>query len=307
MKLNELLKVFLFANAIIFVASCSNEFEGEPINKPQQEKTNTDSVAKQESSKAKLDTIKEKIYTFETNSVPVYSWNNNDVFLGKLVYSKISSLSNFEFPANINYINKIDMNSGIYGGELYTLSAIPSYEATHSLLDNMLAAEPSQQKGFTVDSPSDSLSLRELHFEGMKRLGLPLDEIVMGVSYKKIHDTKRYKLKTLTQIVGSVTMDYYEKTVYSNTLSDEQLAGMSMINNINIGRTAIVVADNEGTYCLITFDKYGSRGVVFGNKTLEETLAATFLTQPLRIVSFNTMDVVDQIVKYTKYDVDMRK
>ena len=307
MKLNELLKVFLFANAIIFVASCSNEFEGEPVNKPQQEKTNTDSVSKQEPSKAKLDTIKEKIYTFETNSVPVYSWNNNDVFLGKLVYSKISSLSNFEFPANVNYINKIDMCSDIYGGELYTLSAIPSYEATHSILDKMLATEPAQQKSFVADSPSDSLSLRELHFEGMKRLGLPLDEIVMGVSYKTIHDTKRYKLKTLTQIVGSAMMDIYEETVYSNTFSDEELAGMSMIYSINIGRTAIVVADNEGTYCLIIFDKYGSRGVVFGNKTLEETLSTTFLNQPLRIVSFNTMDVVDQIVKYTKYDVDMRK
>lgn len=307
MKLNELLKIFLFANAIIFVASCSNEFEGEPVNKPQQEKANTDSVSKQEPSKAKLDTIKEKIYTFETNSVPVYSWNNNDVFLGKLVYSKISSLSNFEFPANINYINKIDMNSGIYGGELYTLTAIPSYAATHSILDKMLVKEPSQQKSFVADSPSDSLSLRELHFEGMKRLGLPLDEIVMGVSYKKIHDTKRYKLKTLTQIVGSAMMDIYEETVYSNTFSDEELAGMSMIYSINIGRTAIVVADNEGTYCLITFDKYGSRGVVFGNKTLEETLSTTFLNQPLRIVSFNTMDVVDQIVKFTKYDVDMRK
>lgn len=307
MKLNELLKIFLLGNAFLFVTSCSNEFEGEPVNKPQQEKANTDSVSKQEPSKAKLDTIKEKIYTFETNSVPVYSWNNNDVFLGKLVYSKISSLSNFEFPANINYTNKIDISSGIYGGELYSLSAIPSYEATHSVLDKMLAFEPAQQEGFSVDSPSDSLSLRELHFEGMKRMGLPLDEIVMGMSYKKCNDTKRYKLKILSQIVGSVTMDIYEETVYSNTFSDEELAGMAMINNINIGRTAIVVADNEGTYCLITFDKYGSRGVVFGNKTLEETLATTFLNQPLRIVSFNTMDVVDQIVKYTKYDVDMRK
>ncbi|MBE6262562.1 MAG: hypothetical protein E7104_01120 [Prevotella sp.] len=307
MKLNELLKIFLWGNAFLFVTSCSNEFEGEPVNKPQPEKTNTDSVSKQESSKAKTDTIKEKIYTFETNSVPVYSWNNNDVFLGKLVYSKISSLSNFEFPANINYTNKIDISSGIYGGELYSLSAIPSYEATHSVLDKMLAFEPAQQEGFSVDSPSDSLSLRELHFEGMKRMGLPLDEIVMGMSYKKCNDTKRYKLKILSQIVGSVTMDIYEETVYSNTFSDEELAGMAMINNINIGRTAIVVVDNEGTYCLVTFDKYGSRGVVFGNKTLEETLATTFLDQPLRIVSFNTMDVVDQIVKYTKYDVDMRK
>lgn len=305
MKLNELLKIFLLGNAFLFVISCSNEFEGEPINRPLPVKTDSDSTA--ESPKVKIDTIKDIIYTFETDNVPVYSWNNNDVFLGKLVYSKTATLSRFEFPANVNYINKIDMNSGIYGGELYTLSAIPSYEATHSILDKMLVKEPAQQKGFTVDSPSDSLSLRELHFEGMKRLGLPLDEIVMGVSYKKIHDTKRYKLKTLTQIVGSVTMDYYEKTVYSNTFSDEQLAGMSMIYSINIGRTAIVVADNEGTYCLITFDKYGSRGVVFGSKTLEETLATTFLDQPLRIVSFNTMDVVDQIVKYTKYDVDMRK
>ena len=102
-------------------------------------------------------------------------------------------------------------------------------------------------------------------------------------------------------------MDIYEETVYSNTFSDEELAGMSMIYSINIGRTAIVVADNEGTYCLITFDKYGTRNVGFGDADIEKTLSATFLNQPLRIVSFNTMDVVDQIVKYTKYDVDMRK
>ena len=143
MKLNELLKIFLLGNAFLFVTSCSNEFEGEPVNKPQQEKTDTDSVAKQEPSKVDTDTIKDIVYTFETNSVPVYSWNNNDVFLGKLVYSKISSLSNFEFPANINYINKIDMCSDIYGGELYTLTAIPSYAATHSILDKMLVKEPS--------------------------------------------------------------------------------------------------------------------------------------------------------------------
>lgn len=136
---------------------------------------------------------------------------------------------------------------GMLGGKAYfSEGQIASYENSDALAQRIIDAVPTQSSTFFVsDAPIQYNSYRHLHLLGVGNMGLRLDEIISGQSYRDGELGARTGMIYSYCAVDFETVMDYPGTLVTEDITEAERKYLSYVNSIQYGRTALLVVETE--------------------------------------------------------------
>jgi len=198
-----------------------------------------------------------KTYSFKANELFINKGIGDKIYLGNLINSKLSSITELTDFRNFNY-NPITVSS-LVNGELYIETFVPEKDKLDELSRRIIDAQPEQNNSFVTGSPIVFDSYKQLFLLGNGNLGEDFPKLISGSSYTQKEMGKKIGLiYTYSQNVFSITMDLPDQLITETP--DEQFVtdnNLSYISDISYGRTAylIIESDNNKEKVVTIIDK----------------------------------------------------
>ncbi len=189
---------------------------------------------------------KQDIYNFETNNLFINPGIRDHIYLGNLVSHNLAT--NTAIPVFTGYtFNPITIStSAAISGEVVK-TYIPSWEGQDSFAKQIIAKKPKQNQSFLTDNGVvEFYDYNRLYTLGICNLGIKLDELVSGSSYKDKEMTKKYGLIfSFKQVLFSLDMDIPDKVVKEELKAADKAKGVSYISSVGYGRVGMLVVESN--------------------------------------------------------------
>jgi len=187
-----------------------------------------------------------------------YNIQGTDFFINKFVYSKVYNGNlidrNLESIHDLSEYNSYTYNpltiACYINGKFFERTTKPSIEELVDFSNEICQAIPQQNQSFNFSNiPIKYTSYRQLHLLSKGNLGIKLDELLTGSSYRdnemsnKVGYIFSYSMKLF-----NVMMDIPDKIIQEDIKDENILKTLSFINNITYGKTAYLIiecADND--------------------------------------------------------------
>lgn len=209
-------------------------------------------------------------FVFDAHSMFINPAIRNKIFLGNLLNANAQSNDAIIDYRGYTYL-PITVSTNL--PDIFSFSFTPSKENYDSMVQTILKkAGLNTQLSMAAVSGDLYTSHRQLYLSGMAEMGIRLDSLVSGKSYREKEMTKKTGL-LYSYVLSLCTfdMDIPEKLLQEDLqIQDFSHAKLSYISSVSYGRAALLLVESDA-------DADQLRGLVkkIGNKTLlssEETM-----------------------------------
>lgn len=189
----------------------------------------------------------ERIYSFSTTHKAVNPKMRDEIFLGNFINSKLGTNGNitkyegYTFDPINTFSSNVLAKSRTY---------VPSKENENEMVKYLMVNKPISYGQFRLDEKGVVYnSYRELHLLGVGNIGVSLDEVVSGNSYKEQEMRKKHGIiYSFSQTRFTIEMDipwYFVKEKI--TKEDFSQSSPSYISSVIYGRIGILIVESEHT------------------------------------------------------------
>ncbi len=200
----------------------------------------------------------EKVYNSENkisifyNNIFISNKNYNNVYHGNIINNKLNSDLTINQVQDTKF-DKINISSLVGSKFYYNDNINPSLISTKSLFNIIKSDILNQNQNYSFDNdPIQYNSYKHLHFLGISNIGLSLDELITGNSYKINELVNRTGLiYCYSNVLFSIKMDNPNISRSELTNNNE----ISYVSDIQYGKIAILIVETS-------FDKEISNSVI---------------------------------------------
>lgn len=185
-------------------------------------------------------------YTAKTYSLFVNPTIQERVYLGNLISHNMQS--HIDIPLFTGYtFNPVTVSTSAPISGDVARTYVPSWENQDAFARQIISENPKQNVSFVTDNgTTDFYSYGELYTIGMANIGVELDKVVSGLSYKEKEMTKKYGMVyAFKQILFSLNMDYPEKLIKEELKEADRSKGVSYVHSVNYGKIGLMVVESD--------------------------------------------------------------
>lgn len=183
-------------------------------------------------------------YSIEHSNLFINSTIAKNIYLGRLISNKASSPEEIK---GLNYtFDRITISTDAAISEPILKTYAPSLNEQKVFAQSVIDRMPKQILSFNAETSRAFYSLNQLYAIGMVNLGIKLDEIVTGESYKTATMRKNFGVVYgFRTALFNLIMDLPDKP-FDKEIEPEILAeGVSYITAIDYGRVGLLVAESD--------------------------------------------------------------
>lgn len=189
------------------------------------------------------------LYNINADELFVNSAIRNKIYLGNLIENKTNNYP--EFPTFTGYTFKpitVSTASPVY---LTIKTFTPSLQEQETLAKEVIVNHPNKNANITYDyfSPTGYQTHRILYSIGWANLGIELDKIMSGVSYKEQEMTKkRGMIFSFKHTLFNLQMDLQEKLINEDLKDTDKAKEISYISSMEYGKVGLLIVESDDKY-----------------------------------------------------------
>ena len=229
-------------------------------------------------------TDNQTVFNMRMNSMFVNPSIKSKVYLGNLVCPIWEAVTTIPTFGGYTYNPITVSTSAVIKGDI-SKTCVPSLFNQNAFADYVIEKKPQQGESFKADNgTTEFYSHKQLYTIGMINMGIKLDELISGSSYKNADMPKKYGLIfSFKSTSFSLAMDYPEKLIKEDLEAADEAKSVSYISQVSYGRLGLLVVESD-TY----FQKVRAAiNKVIANKSLTSEESNFIATADISYVYFN--------------------
>lgn len=212
-------------------------------------------------------------YEIKTNRLFINPSIKNKIYLGNLISHNAGEIT--AIPEFTGYtFNPITISTSAPIREVVQVS-IPSLKEQNDFAKRIIANKPKQIESLVADNGTvEFFTHKQLHAIGIATMGVKLDEVVSGASFKEYEMSKKQGLIfSFKQTLFSLAMDIPDKLIEEDLKNTDKSKGVSYVSWISYGKIGLLIVESDNNSRLIK----APINKVLGNESL--TTAETQLIE----------------------------
>lgn len=196
--------------------------------------------------------------SFNTATEPTYSILTNSLFVNSRIKEKIylGNLINPEGGQEVDFAEfsgyTFDPITVSTSAPVYSKTFVPSLEEQTTYAREIIATHPQQNVAFIADNGTvEFYTYKQLHATGMANLGVKLDEIVSGSSYKTKEMEKKYGIiYSFIRKLFTMDMDLPDngKHIRDELKESDKAQDVSYVSSISYGKVGLLIVETDTYY-----------------------------------------------------------
>ena len=185
-----------------------------------------------------------KEYHIQTDQLFINSAIRDEIYLGNLVSHTTQEYPKFPFFTGYNF-NPITVSTSSYGSKEVARTYTPSSTAQKAFVEEILVNPPQQFAYSEFDNGTTTfITHKQLHNVGIANLGIKLDEVVSGASYKDQEMTKRQGLiYCFKHTLFTLDMDIPEKLIKESLKETDK--DVSYVSSMSYGKVGLLIIESN--------------------------------------------------------------
>ncbi|MDR1671455.1 MAG: BACON domain-containing protein [Alistipes sp.] len=188
-----------------------------------------------------------RTYSFTARNLLVTPAMSDKIFLGNLVNRRLGDNGDIvEYKGYTFRPITVSPNAAIAKSATF----IPSLAAQQAYADPIIASKPRQSERFVFDTKGVEFgSHRELNLIGRGNMGVALDELISGKSYREREMTRKNGFVfSFSHTSFTLSMDFQEHIVEEVLNPKDFPAGtLSYISSVSYGRVGLLVVESDNS------------------------------------------------------------
>ncbi|MCD8167519.1 MAG: BACON domain-containing protein [Bacteroides sp.] len=186
-----------------------------------------------------------RIYRISGRELFINKKIKDQIFPGNLISNRLNTPAGLISYPEYTY-KKVDVSAFVHGRS-FVDRFIPSLQAVRAFADDIIESLSQQSNRFYPgSSPIVYHSYRHLNLLGQGNLGIELDKIISGSSYRDAEMTSATGLLySYSQRLFTIDMDIPRSFIEEEITDKELLKDLSCVGSISYGRTAFLLVETD--------------------------------------------------------------
>ncbi|GAB6007879.1 BACON domain-containing protein [Dysgonomonas reticulitermitis] len=170
----------------------------------------------------------------------------NKIYLGNLLSYNAGSVTNI--PEFTGYtFNPITISTSAIASGIKSKTYVPSLNEQNAYAQEIINKKPTQNLSFISDNGTiEFYTYRRLYTLGIANMGVKLDEVVSGSSYKTEKMTKKYGLIfSFKQTCFSLDMDILSQLIKEELKEVDKNKGVAYVSSVYYGRVGLLIVESD--------------------------------------------------------------
>ncbi|MBF0760191.1 hypothetical protein IR148_03930 [Dysgonomonas mossii] len=188
-------------------------------------------------------------YNVTTENLFVNATLRDKIYLGNLMENKTEIYPSFPIPTGYTFNPISAITTQVVNPTSRTF--VPSFQEQEAFGQEATANPPRENASLTHDyfNPTSYPTHRVLYSIGWANMGIALDKIVSGVSYKEQEMTKKNgMIFSFKHTLFTFVMDYPQKLIKEELRDADKGKNLSYINYMEYGKVGLLIVESDAKY-----------------------------------------------------------